>query len=63
VEEVAHGAWYTLFFRFTGDQPVGGYDVEVDLPAHPYEVLGVREQRHWALAFPREAVHVMPATT
>jgi molybdate transport system ATP-binding protein len=61
VEEVVHGAWYTLFFSFAGNPPTRGYDVEVDLPAHPYEVLGVREQRRWALAFPREAVHVMPA--
>jgi len=61
VEEIAHGASYTLLFRVAGSGR-DGYDVEVDLPAHPYEVMGVRDRRTWALAFPREALHVMPAT-
>lgn len=59
IDEVAHGASYTLCFRVEGTP---GTVVEVDIPAHPYEVLGVAGQRRWALAFPREAVHVMPAT-
>lgn len=62
VEEVGHGASYTLFFRLPGGAAARGHDIEVDLPAHPYEVMGVRERRIWTLAFPREAVHVMPAT-
>jgi hypothetical protein len=37
----------------------GSYDVEVDVAAHPYDVMGVSRQRTWALAFPRDAVHVM----
>ncbi len=60
VDEVAHGASHTLFFRLAGHAPERGYDVEVDVPAHPYEVLGVRDRRTWDLAFPREAVHLMP---
>ena len=60
VDEVAHGAAYTLYFRLPGDAPPRGYDIEVDLPAHPYEVLGVGQCRTWALALPRDAVHVMP---
>ncbi len=62
VAEEAHGATHTLFFRLPGAVDVP-YDVEVDLPSHPYEVLGVRERRVWTLVFPRAAVHVMPAGT
>lgn len=62
VDQIAHGASYTVFFRVAGGPPEGGYDVEVDVAAHPYEVLGLGRQRTWALAFPREAVHVMPLT-
>ncbi len=62
VAEEAHGATHTLFFRLPGANEVP-YDVEVDLPAHPYEVLGVRQRRLWTLVFPRDAVHVMPAGT
>ncbi len=58
VDEIAHGAVYTLFFRIERSN-AAGHDVEVDVPAHPYEVMGVRHRRDWALAFPREAVHVM----
>lgn len=61
VAEEAHGPAHTLFFRLPGANEVP-YDVEVDLPSHPYEVLGVRERRVWTLVFPRAAVHVMPAT-
>jgi ABC-type Fe3+/spermidine/putrescine transport system ATPase subunit len=59
VDEIGHGASHTLFFRVDGDASLR--DVEVDLPAHPYEVLGVGRQRRWALTFPRDAVHVMVA--
>ena len=61
VDEIAHGASHTLFFKLAGQPPPRGYDVEVDVAAHPYDVLGVRQRRTWALAFPRAAVHVMGA--
>ena len=61
VDEVAHGASYTLFFRVARGGAGEGHDIEVDLAAHPYEVLGVRSYRTWTLALPQEALHVMPA--
>jgi molybdate transport system ATP-binding protein len=62
VDEVAHGASHTLYFRMPGGPaPPAGYDIEVDLPALPYEALGVRVRRTWTLALPRAAVHVMRA--
>jgi len=59
VEEVAHGASYTLFFRVRGEHVNGHHDVEVDVSTHVYEALGVRTRPTWTLAFPRDAVHVM----
>lgn len=59
VDETAHGAAYTLFFRLAGGPTHGAADVEVDVPAHPYDVLGVSRRRDWLLAFPREALHAM----
>ena len=62
VDEVAHGASHTLYFRVLNAPPSApGYDIEVDLPALPYEALGVRVHRTWTLALPRAAVHVMYA--
>jgi molybdate transport system ATP-binding protein len=60
VEEVAHGESYTLFVR-AGDDAGDTYDLEIDIAAHPYAVLGVGRQRTWTIALPREAVHLMPA--
>ena len=56
VDEVAHGASYTLFFRVPGLPQ----DIEVDLAAHPYDVLDVAHRRTWSLALPRQALHIMP---
>jgi molybdate transport system ATP-binding protein len=61
VDEIAHGSSHTLFFRLADRPSTREHDIEVDVPSHPYEVMGVRERRTWALALPRRAVHVMPA--
>ena len=56
VEEFAYGATHTLRFA-----PVGrGPQVEVELAARPYEVLGVASQKRWTLEFPPEDLHLMP---
>jgi len=62
VDEVAHGESYTLFFRAAGAGDSAAHDLEIDIAAHPYAVLGVRGQRAWNVALPRDAVHLMPAT-
>jgi ABC-type sulfate/molybdate transport systems ATPase subunit len=59
VEEVAHGASYTLYFRVGQDTPPDAHDIEVDISSHVYDVLDVRSRRRWSLAFPREALHMM----
>ena len=59
IDEIPHGASYTLFFRLADN--TGAHDLEVDLPAMPYQVLGVRARRRWRLALPVDAVHIVPA--
>lgn len=59
VDEFAHGVSFTLLLRVNGSSPLAGFQIEADLPAHPYEVLGVQRQRTWDVALPREALHVM----
>lgn len=60
VDEVAHGASYTLYFRAGEDSAAGALDIEVDIASHVHEVLDVGRRRRWSLAFPRQALHVMP---
>ena len=57
VEEFAYGATHTLRLEPTGTGP----QLEVELAARPYEVLGVASQRTWLVELPREHLHVMPA--
>jgi molybdenum ABC transporter ATP-binding protein len=56
VEETAHGSSHTLLFQATE----GPLQIEVDVPAHPYEVLGVAQRKDWWLQLRRESLHVMP---
>jgi molybdate transport system ATP-binding protein len=58
VDETAHGSSHTLFVQV----PAGPLLLEVDVPAHPYEVLGVAERKDWWLQIRRESLHVMRKT-
>ena len=55
VEESAHGNSHTLSFALDS-----GMHLEVELPAHPYEVLQVAERKEWWLGLRRDSLHVMP---
>ncbi|HEY3082497.1 MAG TPA: ABC transporter ATP-binding protein [Chloroflexota bacterium] len=57
VREVASGAFHTLFVRLEG----ADLELEVDVPAHPYEVMGVAERRDWEVSLKRSALHVIRA--
>jgi ABC-type Fe3+/spermidine/putrescine transport system ATPase subunit len=61
VRDIAHGAYHTLHVRL--DPPIlpGDFDLEVDVPHHPYEVMGVAATRTWQVALQRSAVHLVPA--
>jgi molybdate transport system ATP-binding protein len=51
--EVASGAFHTLFLR------AGNLALEADVPAHPYEVMGVARSREWDVSLKRSAIHVI----
>ncbi|RJQ11077.1 MAG: ABC transporter ATP-binding protein [Dehalococcoidia bacterium] len=55
--EEAYGANHLLQMR----PLAGGPLIEVDMPARPYEVLGVATRKQWSLELPPQDLHVMPA--
>ena len=49
-EEIATGNNYRLYLRVeTADGPTDCV-IEADVPAHPYQVMGVAQSRHWRVA-------------
>jgi ABC-type Fe3+/spermidine/putrescine transport system ATPase subunit len=61
VREVAQGAYQTLYVRLDQRVRDGDVDLEVDVPAHPYEVMGVAGEPDWELSLKRSALHLVPA--
>jgi len=57
VREVASGAFHTLFLRLEDAE----VELEVDVPAHPYEVMGVAERPDWEVSLKRGALHLIRA--
>jgi hypothetical protein len=59
VRELGYGTHHTLYLRL--DRPIrgGDYDLEVDVPAHPYEVMDVANQRRWCVSLKRSALHLI----
>lgn len=62
IEEVATGNTHRLFMRADPvDAGVGEpYVFEVDMPAHPYEVLGIASKRNWRIALTAENLSLVP---
>ena len=62
IEEVALGNTHRLFMRaLPEDADIGEpFVFEVDMPAHPYEVLGVRSKRDWRIALTTENLSLVP---
>lgn len=56
--EEAYGANHLLHLR----PQVGGPIIEVDMPARPYEVLGVATRKDWLVEIPPTDLHVMRAS-
>jgi molybdate transport system ATP-binding protein len=59
VREVAYGTHLTLYFRLDRRIRDGEYDLEIDVPAHPYEVMEVAQQRRWSISLKRSAIHLI----
>lgn len=62
IEEVALGNTHRLFMRAMPlDTEVGEpFVFEVDMPAHPYEVLGIASRRDWRIALTAENLSLVP---
>jgi ABC-type Fe3+/spermidine/putrescine transport system ATPase subunit len=58
IEDDSYGLHHLLRFRAGAD----GLELEVDLPARPYRVLGVAERGAWTLELAPHDLHVMPAS-
>ena len=61
IEEVASGNTYRLYMRATPDAELGEpYVFEVDVPAHPYDVLGIASRRDWRITLSSEHLALVP---
>ncbi len=62
VDQTARGSLYTLQFQVDGSN--GGSDptiLQIELPAHVYGVMSVREEKKWTVSLRRDSLHVIPA--
>jgi molybdate transport system ATP-binding protein len=59
-DEVATGNNHRLYLRVCVDGRPTPCVIEADVPAHPYEVMGVASQRHWLVALSFEHAVVIP---
>ncbi len=58
IDEAAFGFSHTLVARVDDAAPAAP-NLEIDVPAHPYQVLDVPARRDWSIHIPPEAVHVI----
>jgi molybdate transport system ATP-binding protein len=62
IEEVATGNNHRLYMRPTGEDAAGEpFIFEVDVPAHPYEVLGIASRREWRIVLSPQWMSLVPA--
>jgi molybdate transport system ATP-binding protein len=59
-DEVATGNSHRLYLRVHRDGAPTGCVIEADVPAHPYEVMGVATTRQWRVALSLEHAVVIP---
>jgi molybdate transport system ATP-binding protein len=62
VEDVSLGNTHRLFMRVPGAGDIGdSLMMEVDVPAHPYELLGVASRRDWQVVLTAEHISLVDA--
>jgi len=59
VREITRGATYTIFFRADA-LPEADYHLEILLPSHAYERLGLASARRSTVSLKKTAIHVLP---
>jgi len=60
IEEVAMGNTHRIFMRSTSETIAEPYVFEVDVPAHPYEVLNIPAHRDWRIVLTSEHLSLVP---
>ncbi len=59
-ETVATGNNHRLYTRLTGGPNLPGCQIEIDVSAHPYEVMGIAARRDWRVALSMEKTVAIP---
>ena len=62
IEEIPSANSHRLLMRVAPlhEATVGACIFEVDVPAHPYDVLGVSERRNWQIVLLSERISLVP---
>jgi hypothetical protein len=63
IDEVATGNNHRLYMRTISDDTslMEPFVFEVDVPAHPYEVLGIASRREWRIVLSSQWMSLVPA--
>lgn len=59
VDESAHPATYTLFFKLDRAASHKDYDLHIEIPTQAYRKLGLAQHRHWVISLPQDALHLL----
>jgi hypothetical protein len=59
-DEIATANNHRLYMRVVNDQGPTDCVIEVDVPAHPYDVMGVASTRSWRVALTLEHTVAIP---
>jgi molybdate transport system ATP-binding protein len=59
-DEIATGNTHRLYLRVVNESGPTGCLIEADVPAHPYEVLGIASQREWRVALTLQQTVAIP---
>jgi hypothetical protein len=60
IDEVPAGNMHRLYLKVEGGQPAPPCILEADIAAHPYQVMGIANQRHWRVALTLENAVAIP---
>ncbi len=59
-EEIATGSNHRLYLRVMGAGGPTGCVIEADVPAHPYDVMGIASTPSWRIALTLEQAVAIP---
>ncbi len=60
VGQVSRGSHYTLFFKVLPDRTGRDYDLEILLPLHAHQRLGIAVGREVTVSLKKSAIHLIP---